>query len=72
LKKKLLDETVNTLPEREQFIIRNRYLSENPMTLEDLGTHFGISRERVRQIEAKAFEKVRNLMHIAAQKLILD
>ena len=72
LKKKMLDEAVKTLPEREQFIIQNRYLSENPMTLEDLGTHFGISRERVRQIEAKAFEKVRNLMHMAAQKLILD
>ncbi|MBR6674587.1 MAG: RNA polymerase sigma factor RpoH [Alphaproteobacteria bacterium] len=72
LKKIMLNEDIENLPEREQFIMSNRYLSENPMTLEDLGTHFGISRERVRQIEAKAFEKVRNLMHTAAQKLILD
>ncbi|MBR4927415.1 MAG: RNA polymerase factor sigma-32, partial [Alphaproteobacteria bacterium] len=71
LKQKLLKEALSTLPEREKFILENRYLSETPMTLEDLGAYFGISRERVRQIETKAFEKISNLIRASAKKLIL-
>ena len=43
---------------REQYIIQKRRLSESAATLEELGSEFGISRERVRQVEAKAFEKL--------------
>jgi len=46
------------LNERERRIFEARRLAEDPMTLEDLSSEFGISRERVRQIEVRAFEKV--------------
>ena len=71
LKKRLLAEALKTLNEREQAILQKRYLTENPQTLEDLGLEFHISRERVRQIETKAFEKVKKAMQTNAKKLAL-
>lgn len=53
---------LNALNEREQYIINNRKLSDTPATLEDLSSHFGISKERVRQIEEKALEKITNFV----------
>jgi RNA polymerase sigma-32 factor len=55
---KALYQAIGTLNNREQEIIKARYLNETPVTLEDLGARFGISRERVRQIEARAYEKM--------------
>ena len=46
------------LNERERRIFEARRLADEPMTLEDLAAEFGVSRERVRQIEVRAFEKV--------------
>jgi RNA polymerase sigma-32 factor len=46
------------LNDRERRIFEARRLAEDPMTLEDLAAEFGVSRERVRQIEVRAFEKV--------------
>ncbi len=46
------------LNERERRIFEARRLADDPITLEDLATEFGVSRERVRQIEVRAFEKV--------------
>jgi len=57
-KAKILAECMQKLNEREQYIIKNRMLTDNPVTLDDLGAYFNISRERVRQIEKKAFEKL--------------
>ena len=57
-----LKEAIATLSEREQQIVAARFLQENPVTLEDLGERFHISRERVRQIEAKAFQKISKLL----------
>ncbi len=57
-KAKILAECLKKLDEREQYIIKNRMLTENPVTLDDIGAHFNISRERVRQIEKKAFDKL--------------
>jgi RNA polymerase sigma-32 factor len=55
---KLLLTAMEKLNPREQYIIQKRRLSESAATLEELGSEFGISRERVRQVEAKAFEKL--------------
>lgn len=57
-KTRILAQCMKKLDEREQYIIKNRMLTENPSTLDDIGTHFNISRERVRQIEKKAFDKL--------------
>lgn len=57
-KRKILLSCLETLNEREQFIIKNRMLTDDPITLDDIGSKFNISRERVRQIEKRAFEKL--------------
>jgi RNA polymerase sigma-32 factor len=61
----LLENAMTELTEREQDIIRSRRLQEDPATLEDLSQKFGISRERVRQIEVRAFEKLQKAMKAA-------
>ena len=61
-KKELLNEAMNILNEREKEIINERRLSENPKTLEELSKKYKISRERIRQIETKAFEKLQKSM----------
>mgnify|MGYP001317443528 FL=1 len=53
-----LSDALSTLNERERRIFEARRLAEDPMTLEDLSLEFGVSRERIRQIEVRAFEKV--------------
>ena len=55
---KALGETLSVLNERERNILKARRLVDDPITLEDLAAEFGVSRERVRQIEVRAFEKV--------------
>ena len=61
-RKELLNNSMSILSERETAIIKARRLSENPKTLEELSAKFKISRERVRQIETKAFEKLQKSM----------
>jgi len=55
---KLLKDAMGGLTERERRIIQERRLAENPRTLEEIGAEYGISRERVRQIENRAFAKL--------------
>src|SRR5882757_1957536 len=57
-RRKALGEALTTLNERERNIFEARRLADEPITLEELADEFGISRERVRQIEVRAFEKV--------------
>ncbi len=60
--RKKLAEFARTLSEREEDILRNRLLSETPVTLEDLGKKYSITKERSRQIEAKIIKKLREFM----------
>ena len=57
-RKKALGEALSVLNERERRIFEARRLADDPITLEDLAAEFGVSRERVRQLEVRAFEKV--------------
>ena len=61
-KKELLDSAMKVLNEREKEIIVARRLIDNPSTLEELSKKYSISRERIRQIETKAFEKLQKTM----------
>ena len=61
-KKELLKSAMTILNEREKEIIKARRLNENPLTLEELSKKYKISRERIRQIETKAFEKLQKSM----------
>ena len=63
----LLEEAMESLNERERHIINERRLKEEPTTLEDLSTHYNVSRERIRQIEVRAFEKLQKAMRDAAR-----
>lgn len=65
----MLREAISVLNEREQRIFTARRLSEDTVTLEDLSAEFGVSRERIRQIEVRAFEKVQEAMVAAAAEL---
>jgi len=58
----LIREALDGLTEREREIFVERRLRDNPATLEELGLRYGVSRERIRQIEVKAFEKVKGLV----------
>jgi RNA polymerase sigma-32 factor len=58
----LLQEAMGELNERERHIIEERRLKDEPATLEDLSKEYGVSRERVRQIEVRAFEKLQKAM----------
>jgi len=57
-RRKALGEAVSVLNDRERRIFEARRLADDPITLQDLACEFGVSRERVRQIEVRAFEKV--------------
>ncbi len=71
-RKALLATAMKGLNERERHILIERRLRDEPTTLEDLSQHYGISRERVRQIEVRAFEKLQKAIKSAAeaQKLV--
>ena len=60
--RKKLGEFADTLNEREEDILRNRLLSETPVTLEDLGKKYSITKERSRQLEAKIIKRLREFM----------
>ena len=63
----LLKDSIKILNEREREILYSRRLNDEPTTLEDLSKKYKISRERVRQIENKAFEKIQKHMLISAK-----
>ena len=66
----LLTEAMDKLTDRERRVFEARRMQEDPATLEDLSQEFGVSRERIRQIEVRAFEKVQKAVKNAAQKAL--
>jgi len=64
-RRELLSDALEGLSGRESHILEERRLKDNPTTLEELSRHYGISRERVRQIEVRAFEKVQKSVRSA-------
>ena len=71
-RKELLKDSIKILNEREKDILYSRRLTDNPNTLEELSKKFKISRERIRQIENKAFEKLqRHMLNSAKSKNLL-
>ena len=67
----MLTEAMGSLNERERYILTERRLTENPRTLEELSQVYDVSRERIRQIEVRAFEKLQKaMMRIAGDKLL--
>ena len=70
MRMELLEEAIGTLNKREQRIFRARRLTEDTLTLEQLSQEFDVSRERIRQIEVRAFEKVQKAVTAAAAKAL--
>jgi RNA polymerase sigma-32 factor len=66
-RKNYLSNALSSLNDRERRIFEARRLADQPATLEDLSSEFGVSRERIRQIEVRAFEKVQRAVQTAAQ-----
>ena len=73
VRRELLAEAMDVLNEREQDILTQRRLQDSPITLEELSGQYGVSRERIRQIEVRAFEKLQDRMQeLAKGKGILE
>ena len=71
-RKELLNDSINILNDREKEILYSRRLNDEPTTLEDLSQKYKISRERIRQIENKAFEKIqKHMLNSAKSKNLL-
>ncbi len=68
VRRDMLHAAMQSLNEREMHILTERRLKDNPSTLEDLSQEYGISRERVRQIEVRAFEKLQKAMRDAVSE----
>ena len=72
VRRELLIEAMDALNEREQHILTERRLKDDPVTLEDLSKVYDVSRERIRQIEVRAFEKLqRRMRDLAAEKKLI-
>ncbi len=68
VRRELLAEAMDVLNERERDILTRRRLTEEPLTLEELSGHYDVSRERIRQIEVRAFEKLQTRMRELARE----
>ena len=72
-RKELLSKAINILNDREKNIIRDRKLSEDPKTLDELSKEYKISRERIRQIEERAFQKLQmEMLNLAKERKLIQ
>jgi RNA polymerase sigma-32 factor len=72
VRRAMLVEAMESLSDREKHILTERRLIDEPRTLEELSQEFGVSRERVRQIEVRAFEKLQKaMMQVAGERNML-
>ena len=72
VRRAMLVEAMESLSDREKHILTERRLIDEPRTLEELSQEFGVSRERVRQIEVRAFEKLQKaMMNVAGERNML-
>ncbi len=72
VRRAMLVEAMESLSDREKHILTERRLIDEPRTLEELSQEFGVSRERVRQIEVRAFEKLQKaMMRVAGERNML-
>ncbi len=69
LRRRMLEKAITVLSDRDRHIFTERYLRDDPPTLEKLGRFYGVSRERIRQLEARAFKKVKEAMVSAAEDM---
>ena len=67
-RRSMLNEAMGVLDDRERRIFEARRLADDPLTLEQLSAEFDVSRERVRQLEVRAFEKVQDAVKAAAKR----
>ena len=70
MRNSLLKDALGKLTDRERRVFEARRLQDDPSTLEDLSQEFGVSRERIRQIEVRAFDKVQKAVKNASQRLL--
>ena len=72
MRHEMLESAMSDLNEREKHILTERRLTDDPKTLEELSQVYGVSRERVRQIEVRAFEKLQKaMMRLAGDQRML-
>lgn len=65
-----LDKLRSKLNERELYLLENRLLADEPMTLQEVGNHYGVTREAIRQLENRLMQKIRESLTTSAQKII--
>ncbi len=72
-RREILETSMEVLNERERDILQKRRLRDEPLTLEDLSSEYNVSRERIRQIEVRAFEKLQERMtELARERGMLE
>ncbi len=68
IREQIIHDAVKSLGEKEKYIIKNRVMADSPLTLSEIGKHLKLSRERVRQIEGEALQKLKKKLGLSTQQ----
>lgn len=68
IREQIIHDAVKSLGEKEKYIIKNRVMADSPLTLQEIGKHLKLSRERVRQIEGEALQKLKKKLGLSTQQ----